>query len=97
MRCRKAKSVALNKEGYFERQISMKLKFSKTAIYQAIVKFRNFRSFQDLNRSGKSKVTSQRDDHLIKWMVVCGVPSKVRNLRKNEKFWAKFFNFCPLL
>ena len=25
------------------------------------------------------------------------VPSKVQNLRKMKKFWAKFFNFCTLL
>ena len=66
----RAKSVALNEEGYSERQISNKLKFSKTAIYQAMVKFRNFGSFQYLHRSGRPKLTSQRDDHLIKWMVV---------------------------
>ena len=57
----RAKSVAWNKEGHSERQISKKLKFSKTAIYQANVKFRNF---------GRPKVISQRNDHLIKWMVV---------------------------
>ena len=33
----RAKSVALNEEGYSERQISKKLKFSKIAIHQAIV------------------------------------------------------------
>ena len=65
-----AKSVALNDEGYSERQISKKLKFSKIAVHQANVKFRNFESFQDLHRSGRPKGTSQRDDHLIKWMVV---------------------------
>ena len=53
----RAKSVALNEEGHSERQISKKLKFSKTAIYQANVKFRNF---------GRPKVTFQRNDHLIK-------------------------------
>ena len=42
-----AKSIALNEEEYSERQISKKLKFSKTAIYQVIVKFRNFGNFQD--------------------------------------------------
>ena len=66
----RAKSVVLNKEGNSERQISKKLKFSETAIHQAIVKFRNFGSFQDLHTSGRPKVTSRRDEHLIKWMVV---------------------------
>ena len=40
-----AKIVTLNEEGYSERQISKKLKFSKTAIHSAIVKFQNFGSF----------------------------------------------------
>ena len=41
----RAKNVALNDEGYSERQISKKLKFSKTAMYEANVKFQNFESF----------------------------------------------------
>ena len=47
-----------------------KMKFSKTAIYQAIVSFRNFGSFQDLYKSERPRVISQKDDHLIKGMVV---------------------------
>ena len=49
----RAKIVTLNEEGYSERQISKKLKFSKTAIHSAIVKFQNFGSFQDLHSSGR--------------------------------------------
>ena len=40
-----------------------KPKFSKTAIHQATDRFRNFRSFQDLYRSGRPKVTSQKDEN----------------------------------
>ena len=40
-----AKTVTLNEEGCSERQISKKLKFSKTAIHEAIVRFRNYESF----------------------------------------------------
>ena len=66
----RAKSVGVNEEGYSRMTISKKLKFSKIAIHRAIVKFQNFGSFQDLRKSGRPMVISQRDDHLIKWMVV---------------------------
>ena len=37
----RSKIVTLHEEGYSQRQISNRVKFSKTAVYQAIVKFRN--------------------------------------------------------
>ena len=43
-----------SKRVYSERKIAEKLKLSKTAIHQAIVRFRKFESFQDLNRAGRS-------------------------------------------
>ena len=49
----RAKSVALNEEGYLKRQIYFKIKFSKTAIHLVMVKFRGFGSFQDLHKSGR--------------------------------------------
>ena len=60
----RAKIVTLNEERYSERQ--KKLKFSKTAIHQAIVRFLNFGRFQDLYGSGRPRVTSQKYDHLMK-------------------------------
>ena len=66
----RAKIATVNKVGYLGRQISKKLKLRNTAIHQAIVIFRNFVSFQDLHWSGSPRVTSQRDNYLIKWMVV---------------------------
>ena len=63
------------KNGYSERRISKKLKLCQKGIHQVIVKFRNLGSIQDLHKSGRSKVTSQRDEHMIKWMVVCSPTS----------------------
>ena len=63
----RSKIVTLNEEGYFRKT---KFKKTKTAIHQAIAKFRNFVSFQDLHRCENPRITSQRGDHLIKWMVV---------------------------
>ena len=76
----RSKIINLNKEGYSEKQILKKLKLSKTAIHQAIAKFRNFVSFQDLHRPVSPRVTSQRDDHLIKWMVVCSLTSSSKKI-----------------
>ena len=77
---KRAKIVTLNKEGYSEQQISKKLKFSKTAIHQVIAKFQNFGSFQDLHRSRRSRVTSQKNDHLIKRMQYIHLPYQARKL-----------------
>ena len=42
----RSKIVTLHEEGYSERQISNRVKFSKTAVHQAIVKFRNLGVFK---------------------------------------------------
>ena len=77
----RSKIVTLHEEGYSERQILNRVKFSKTAVHQAIVKFRNCGSFQDLHRSGRPRVTSQRDDHLIKRMAVRSPTSSSKKIR----------------
>ena len=61
--------------------INKKLRFSKTAIHQAIVRFRNFGSFQDLYWSGRPRITSQKDDHLMKRMVVRSPKSSTKEMR----------------
>jgi len=66
----RSKSIVLHEKGYSERQISEKLKFSKTAIYQAVTRFKTLGGVQDLSRAGRPKVTSPRDDHMIKKMGV---------------------------
>ena len=77
----RSKIVTLHEEGYSERQISNRVKFCKTAVHQAIVKFRNCGSFQDLHRCGRPRVTSQRDDHLIKRMAVRSPTSSSKKIR----------------
>ena len=63
---KRVKIVTLNKEEYSERKISKKLKFNKTAIHQAT----EIWGAQDLHRSGKPRVTFQKDNNLSKRMVV---------------------------
>ena len=74
------KFVTLNEEGYSERQIPKKLKFSETAIHQAIVRFRNFGSFQDLYWSRRPRITFQKDNHVMKRMVVRSPTSSSKKL-----------------
>jgi len=40
--------------------------FRKTAMRQSVARFKMLGSFQNLGRTGRPKVTSQRDDHMIK-------------------------------
>ena len=65
----RANIVILHDERYSERQISDKPKFSKTAIHQAVARFKTFGSFQDLSRNGRPKVTNRRNDQMIKNVV----------------------------
>ena len=76
----RVKTVTLNEERCSERQILKKLKFSKTAIHEAIVIFQNFGIFQDLYRSKKAAVTFQKDEHLMKRMVVRSYVSSSKKL-----------------
>ena len=57
------------------------LKFSKTEIHQAIVRLKTFGSFQDFHMAGRPKVTSQRDDYMIKRMVVCSSTTSSKKIR----------------
>jgi len=66
---KRSKFVTLHEEGYSERPLFRELKFSKTAVDQAVNRFKTFGSFQDLIRAGRPKVTSQRYDHMMQKMV----------------------------
>ena len=62
--------MSLHQEGYSERAISEKLKFSKTAIHNAIVKFFNSGSYSDSKRSGRPRKMTPREDNAIKRIAV---------------------------
>jgi len=68
IKCRQVKNYYIAWRGV--RQISDKLKFSKTLIHQAVARLTMFDSFQDLSSTGRPKVTSQRDDHIAMKMIV---------------------------
>jgi len=65
-----AQIVILHQEGYIELAISERLAVSKTAVHQAVVKFKHCGSYSDCKRSGRPRKTPRRDDILIKRCVV---------------------------
>ena len=58
--------VILHKEELSERTISSRMECSKSAVNNAIVNFKNFGIYGDKKRSGRPRVTSPREDHLIR-------------------------------
>ena len=73
--------VILQKQGLTERDISQKIGCSKTAVHQAIVKFKNLGTFRDLKRSGRPRKTTPRDDHVIRRIAVRSPTSSCRKIR----------------
>ena len=65
----RAQIVILRQE-YTERATSERLAVSKTAVHQAVVKFKNCGSYSDCKGSGRPRKTTRRDDILIKRCVV---------------------------
>ena len=66
----RARIVLLNQKGYSERQISKAEKCSKTAVHNALAKFKNSGSYSDNKRSGRPRKTTARDDRLIRRVAV---------------------------
>ena len=58
---KRAKIVALHEVGFSEREISVKVNVSKTAVHQAICKFQTTGKYTDLKRSGRPRKTTTRD------------------------------------
>ena len=58
----RAQIMALHKKGYSERSISERVKRSKNAIQNAVVKFQKSGTYSDAKRSGRPQKTTPRDD-----------------------------------
>ncbi|KAK6173376.1 hypothetical protein SNE40_016841 [Patella caerulea] len=65
----RAQAVTLKEEGYSIRNIARRLRISKTAVHNAVLKFNTDGNFRDRKRSGRPRKTTQRDNHLIKRVV----------------------------
>ena len=61
----RAQIAALHKEGYSERLISEEIKCSKSAVYNAVVKFQNTGSYSTRKKSGRPRKTTPRDNPVI--------------------------------
>lgn len=77
----RAQIVILYKEGQSERKISENLGVSKTAVHQAIVKFKNSGLYSDQKRSGRPRKTTLRDNHLIRRIAVRSPTSSCKKIR----------------
>ena len=56
---KRSQIVVLSKKCHSEREISAKIRRSKTAVHTAIANFNNYESCKDLNRSGRPMKTSR--------------------------------------
>ena len=71
----------MHKEGQSECLISENVECSKTAVHQAIVKFKICGSYVDTKRSGRPRKTTPRDDHLIQRVAVHSPTSSCKKIR----------------
>ena len=78
---KRAQIVTLSSLKFSVRQIEKKLKVSKTAVPNTITKYQNEVIFKDRKRSGRPKVTSSREDRLMRKVVIRSPMSS------SKKFW----------
>lgn len=77
----RAQIVTLYKEGYSERSICEKVKHSKNAVHNALVKFQKTGTYSDAKRSGRPRKTTLRDDHVIRRVAVRSPTSSASKIR----------------
>ena len=73
--------VTLHKVGFSEREKSSKVNVSKTAVHQAISKFKISGEFTDQKRSCRPRKTSPCDDHAIRRIAVRSPRSSCNKIR----------------
>lgn len=77
----RAQVFALKQEGYTERQLAVRFKCSKTAIHQAIIRYQETGSFEDKRRSGRPRITSARDDSVMKRIAIRSPSSSIKKIK----------------
>lgn len=77
----RAQIVALKQTGFTERQLANRFGCSKTAVHQAITRYEEQQTFSDRKRAGRPRVTSLRDDMIIRRLVVKSPSSSIRKIR----------------
>ena len=61
-----AQIMAFHKAGYSERSISERVKRSKNAVHNAVMKFQKSGTYSDARRPDHPRKTTPRDDHVIR-------------------------------
>ena len=76
-----AQIVAFYKEGYSERLISERIKKSKNAVHNAVVKFKETGTYSDTKRSDRPRKSTPRDHHIIRRTAVWSPISSASKIR----------------
>ncbi len=82
---KRAQIVTLSSLKFSVRQIEKKLKASKTAVSNAIVKYQNEGIVKDRKRSGRPRVTSSREDRLMRKAVTRSLKSSFKKIQLKLK------------
>ena len=77
----RAQIVTLRGQNLSERQISVQMGCSKTAVHQAIAKYQQDGSYTDKKRTGRPRVTTAREDNVMKKIVVRSPTSSMKKIR----------------
>lgn len=77
----RAQIVVLSSEGYSERELARRFKWSKNAVHMAICRFKESKTFSDRPRSGRPRATTSRDDSVIKRVVLQSPSSSCRKIQ----------------
>ena len=64
-----------------EREISRQMNVSKTAVHNAIKKFQNKGTFKDSKKSGRPRISSIRDDRVIRKVVSQSLMSSAKKIQ----------------
>ena len=83
----RAQIVALHGQNLSERLISAQMGCSETAVHQAIAKYQEDSSYTDRKRSGRRRVSTAREDNLMRRIVMRSPTSSMKKI-KAELFCA---------
>ena len=77
----RAQIVALHGQNLSERLISAQMGCSKTAVHQAIAKYQDDGSYTDRKRSGRPRVSTAREDNLMRRIVMRSPTSSMKKIK----------------
>ena len=77
----RAQIVALHGQNLSERLISAQMGCSKTAVHQAIAKYQEDGSYTDRKRSGRQRVSTAREDNLMRRIVMRSPTSSMKKIK----------------